>query len=70
MKTTRTQYERLARLLTRKAGATAMDIVEAVGTVCPHKRLSELKARGWHITREQVAGKSYGVYRGVAPVSV
>jgi hypothetical protein len=67
MKTSKTQYERLSRLLTRKSGATAMDIVEAVGTVCPHKRLSELKERGWHITREQVPGKSYGVYRGTAP---
>jgi hypothetical protein len=63
----RTQYDRLSKLLTRKRGATAMDIVEAVGTVCPHKRLSELKARGWRITREQVPGKSYGRYRGVAP---
>ncbi len=62
-----TQYERLAKLLTRKRGATAMDIVQAAGTVCPHKRLSELKARGWTITREVVSGKSYGVYRGIAP---
>ena len=61
------QYDRLAKLLKRKAGCTAMDIIEAVGTVCPHKRLSELKARGWQITREQVPGKSYGVYRGIAP---
>lgn len=61
------QYERLAKLLTRKTGATAMDIVAAVGTVCPHKRLSELKSRGWMIRREQVSGKNYGRYYGVAP---
>jgi hypothetical protein len=65
MKTT--QYDRLAKLLTRKKGATAMDIVAEVGTVCPHKRLSELKARGWRIWRESVEGKSYGVYRGEKP---
>lgn len=62
-----TQYDRLAKLLTRKRGATAMDIVEAVGTVCPHKRLSEMKQRGWWITREQIPGKTFGVYRGVKP---
>jgi hypothetical protein len=67
MKTT--QYDRLAKLLTRKSGATAMDIVEAVGTVCPHKRLSELKERGWRIWREAIEGKSYGRYRGEAPKS-
>jgi hypothetical protein len=60
-----TQYERLSKLLTRKKGATAMDIVEAVGTVCPHKRLSEMKERGWLVWREKVPGKSYGVYRGM-----
>jgi hypothetical protein len=64
------QYTRLAKLLTRKRGATAMDIVEAVGTVCPHKRLSEMKERGWAIWREQVPGKSYGRYFGAKAVTV
>lgn len=59
------QYDRLAKLLKRKTGATAMDIVEAVGTVCPHKRLSEMKGKGWRITRKPVPGKSYGIYHGV-----
>jgi len=59
-----TQYEKLAKLLTRKRGATAMEIVEAVGTVAPHKRLSEMKAKGWRIWREAVEGKNYGVYFG------
>lgn len=62
-----TQYDKLARLLTRKGGATAMDIVSAIGTVCPHKRLSELKARGWTIRREQVKGRNYSRYFGQAP---
>jgi hypothetical protein len=65
MKTT--QYDRLAKLLTRKRGATAMEIVEAVGTTAPHKRLSEMKERGWRITRQQVDGRSYGIYFGVKP---
>lgn len=64
-----TQYDRLERLLTRKRGATAMDIIESVGTVCPHKRMSELRQRGWTITRQQVPGKSYGVYRGTRPTA-
>jgi hypothetical protein len=64
------QYDRLAKLLTRKKGATAFDIATTVGSTCPHKRLSELKERGWKITREQVPGRSYGVYRGVAPQGV
>lgn len=61
------QYQRLEKLLTRKSGATAMEIVSALGTVCPHKRLSEMKERGWHITRQQVNGKTYGRYFGRKP---
>lgn len=62
-----TQYDRLAKLLTRKRGCTAMDIVERCGSVAPHKRLSELKERGWRIWREAVKGKNYGRYFGRAP---
>lgn len=65
MKTT--QYERLEKLLTRKRGATAMEIATVAGTVSPHSRLAELKARGWRIWREAIAGKNYGRYYGVAP---
>jgi hypothetical protein len=62
-----TQYAKLERLLTRKRGCTAMDIATEVGSTSPHKRVSELRARGWHITKNQVPGKSYCVYRGVRP---
>lgn len=41
-----TQTKRLEQLLTRKRGVTSMEIIGAIGTVCPHKRMSELKARG------------------------
>jgi len=61
------QLERLEKLLTRKRGATAMEIATTVGTVAPHKRLSELKARGWVIWREAIEGKSFGRYFGKAP---
>jgi hypothetical protein len=63
----KTQYDRIAKLLTRKRGCTPMEIVQVAGTVCPHKRLSEMRERGWWITREEIAGKSYGRYRGIAP---
>lgn len=65
-----TQYDKLAKLLTRKKGATAMEIVEAVGTVAPHKRLSEMKAKGWAIWRKPVPGKSYGRYFGAKAVTI
>jgi hypothetical protein len=62
-----TQYDKLARLLTRKRGATAMEIVEAVGTVSPHRRLYEMRQKGWGIVRRHLDGKSYGAYHGTPP---
>lgn len=66
----KTQYERLERLLTRKTGATAMDIATEVGSTSPHKRLSELRERGWTIWREAVKGRNYGRYFGKKPQGV
>jgi len=63
----KTQLEKLKVLLRRKRGVTAMEIVSEVGTVCPHKRLSELKEQGWTITRNVVCGRSYGRYFGSSP---
>lgn len=63
----KTQLDVLAGLITRKRGVTAMEICNAVGTVAPHKRLSELKRRGWCITRQPVPGCNYGRYRGIPP---
>lgn len=62
-----TQHQILARLLSRKCGTTAMEIVAQVGTVSPHRRLSDLKERGWTITKKQVAGKNFHRYFGIAP---
>lgn len=59
------QLDKIARLVSRKRGATAMEIIGQVGTVCPHKRISELKENGWVITRKPVPGKNYGAYHGV-----
>lgn len=62
-----TQHQILAKLLSRKSGATALEIIQRVGTVCPHKRMSDLKAMGWTITKRRVTGKKYNAYFGTAP---
>jgi hypothetical protein len=62
-----TQYSRIAKLLTRKSGATAMEIASVAGTVSPHSRLAEMKRAGWQIVREALEGKNYGRYRGTEP---
>lgn len=62
-----TQHQILAKLLSRKSGATALEIIQRVGTVCPHKRTSDLKAMGWTITKRRVTGKKYLAYFGTAP---
>ena len=63
----KTQCERLGALLTRKRGLTSMEIIQAIGTVCPHKRLADLKAMGWTITKREVLGTSYHRYFGQPP---
>lgn len=62
-----TQPQKLELLLKRKYGVTAMEIVQKCGTTCPHKRMSELKAKGWTIRREPVKGRNYGRYYGAPP---
>jgi len=62
-----TQHQILAKLLSRKCGTTALEIIQRVGTVCPHKRMSDLKELGWTITKKQVHGKRYHRYFGTAP---
>lgn len=60
-----TQHEKLGKLLKRKRGVTALEIIQLVGTVCPHKRLSDLKDMGWTILRQPIEGQKYGRYFGV-----
>ena len=57
-----TQLEKLKKLLKRKKGATSLEIIQAVGTVSPSKRVSELRALGLTILKVQVAGKNYFRY--------
>jgi len=63
----KTQYDRIARLLTRRSGCTAMDIIREAGTVSPNSRMAEMKARGWQIERKAIKGQNYGKYHGVKP---
>lgn len=65
----KTQYDSLIVLLTRPNGCSAMEIIKGVGTVCPHKRISELRLnKGWTITKKQ-DGK-YLRYFGKPPKAV
>lgn len=48
----RTQYDKLANLLTRPGGCTAVDVVR-MGSVSPHKRISVLAERGWKINKRK-----------------
>lgn len=63
----KTQYDRIGRLLTRKCGCTAMEIIREAGTVSPNSRLAEMKERGWDIVRKAIPGKTYGRYFGKRP---
>lgn len=64
-----TKQEILKKLLTRKRGVTSYEIMQLVGSVSPHSRLSELKKQGWSILRKEIEGKSYGRYFGIPPKS-
>jgi hypothetical protein len=59
------QLEKLQFLLTRKSGCTSVDIAKFLPSVCPHKRLSDLKYEGWTITKKKI-GKLF-VYFGKPP---
>lgn len=62
-----TQHQKLGKLLQRKRGVTAFEIIHEVGTVCPHKRLSDLKEMGWTILRQEIEGQKHGRYFGIPP---
>jgi hypothetical protein len=64
-----TQTQRIGKLLQRKRGATSMEIIACGPTVSPHRRLADLKAQGWIITRVKVPGERYGRYHGQPPES-
>lgn len=62
-----TQHSRMAKLLTKRNGTTAYEIAMNCGTSSPHKRMQELRRKGWTITRKPVYGENYGRYYGKPP---
>ena len=62
-----TKMNYLKKLLQRKNGVTSIEICHIMGTVCPHRRLTDLKEQGWEITKMPVEGKNYNRYFGKAP---
>lgn len=52
MKKQLTQLERLLSLLKRKRGATSLEIAQGVPTVSPHRRLFELRGKGYTVTKK------------------
>lgn len=62
-----TQYDRIGALLKRRKGATAAELIAATMSTAVHKRMSEMRERGWRIWREAIAGRPYGRYYGCPP---
>lgn len=62
-----TQYDRIGALLKRRKGATAAELIAATMSTAVHKRMSEMRQRGWAIWRESIPGRTYGRYFGKAP---
>jgi hypothetical protein len=65
-----TQYDRIGALLKRRKGATAAELIAATMTTSVHKRMSEMREKGWAIWRESIPGRAYGRYYGKAPKGV
>lgn len=61
------QYEAIGRLIGRKKGATVAEIVAATCSSSPHRRMFEMRCKGWRIWREAIPGRQHGRYRGIAP---
>lgn len=62
-----TQYDRIGALLKRKKGATAADLIAATMSTAVHKRMSEMRERGWAIRKEPIPGRTFHRYYGTAP---
>ncbi len=62
-----TQLQTLAKLLKRKRGVTSMDIIKKCFTTSPSKRISEMRALGWTITKTKVKNRNYHIFTGKPP---
>jgi hypothetical protein len=63
----KTQLDVLKRLLTRKSGCKSYEIVKALPSVSPHRRLADLKEKGWTITYKLEKDNKTKIYFGKPP---
>jgi hypothetical protein len=63
----KTQIEILKQLLQRKQGVKSWEIAKALPSVSPHRRLSDLKERGWTITFKLCDDNKTKIYFGKPP---
>lgn len=63
------QTQTIANMIRRKTGATVAELMVATWSSCVHKRLSDLKRKGWSIRREPIKGRTYGRYFGTPPAT-
>jgi hypothetical protein len=63
----KTQAEILKQLLQRKQGVKSYEIVKALPSVSPHRRLSDLKEQGWTITFKLMDDNKTKIYFGKPP---
>lgn len=61
------QRRRLEMLLKRTKGTTSWEIMSVCRTVCPHRRLSDLKEAGWTIKSQTISGQNFRRYWGTPP---
>lgn len=61
------QYEILAKLLVKKSGVTSSEIANALPSVSPHRRLTDMKQMGWVILKKKNDGENFYHYFGTPP---
>lgn len=61
------QIRKVEKMLQRPQGCTMMELIKECATVSPSRRLSDLRDKGWTITKRKVAGKNYHRFFGKAP---
>jgi hypothetical protein len=61
------QIDKIGQMLQRPGGCTMMEVIKACNTSTPTRRLSDLRDRGWIITKHKVEGKNYHRFYGQPP---
>ena len=61
------QIRKVEELLQRPSGCTSMEIIKAANSTTPSRRLSDLRNKGWIITKHKVPGKNYHRFFGNPP---